>query len=108
MANWKKKINISTEFQSAKAGEITIQQLAGIVAGKLKGLKYQDERLDERVEELVGWFTDVSQSTSDNVEEVTEEFDSAMDDLYDFGDTTLDSSGGFYNTVKALWVNTIP
>ena len=76
-----------------------MQQMAGVVAQRLRRLDFTDDHNCER-DDIADVFEDIS--TDD--EATTYEFDSAMTELYDFADTQI--SGVFFDDVKLCWVKT--
>lgn len=101
MANWQRKVKLNPEWGRAKDGEVTINELAGVIAARLKALvPFGDDDLDnerdEIVEELESLAADQSAAISD--------IDDIMDRLFDWGDSSLDDN---WNGKKACWIDTI-
>lgn len=82
MAKWIYTLPIKTEWQQAQVDEITVQQLASVVAKKLAKIDFNDEDInfnrDEFVDEFEGFAEDLTASRDD--------FDNIMQRLYDFAD----------------------
>ena len=102
MANWQRKLDIKDEWERAKAGEISMQDLARTVASKLKDLpdfggKLED--IDLEKQDLIDAFDDLAMDLSAN----NSDFDSLWDELYNWGDTNLD---GKFNAKKVCWIAT--
>jgi hypothetical protein len=106
MADWQRTLRLNPEWDQCKADEITLQQCAASIAVKLRALapfsddplhplEWDSERdeLTERFEGLAGDET----ATSD-------EFNSIMDDLYDWGDTRMEPR---WNGKKVCWIDTM-
>jgi len=97
VTNWKRRIDIKEEMKQAKTGEISPAELGQIIANKLKGLPeyaYDDLKI------IVIAFEDLPKDAGGD------EFDEVMEALYDWGDTTLDSSGPFSTWTKQCWIAT--
>lgn len=102
MANWLRKLNISEEWKKADNGELSEQELSGIIAKKLKELSDfggKFEYLDEEKQELIDVFEDASKD-----EELTQGyFNTLMNELYNWSDIKLDNE---FNGKKCCWINT--
>ena len=88
MANWQSRLNLKDVWPAAKEGRITPQKLAATIAKRLRRLspcKNQDI-LDERDE-----IADEFEAFSEDPTADTDEFDSIMERLYDWGDIKLDN-----------------
>jgi hypothetical protein len=81
MANWKTAIDIKGLHEDYKAGIITIQQVAGGLALRLKANKYFYE-FDREIEEL----EDLAQDNETHKDELVEWYDTILRSIYDFGD----------------------
>lgn len=104
MADWQRKLELKDVWDKTvpRGGDITIQQLAGIVADRLEKLKPfggDNADLDETRADLVSDFRDMSKD--EDADE--EEFDYFLDSLYDWADTPM---GGDWPGKKACWVET--
>jgi hypothetical protein len=97
MANWFNTVDISTEWLTVNAGDITPGELATIIAEKLERLpKYPDETLNTMLSGLIEEFRYSKSPDYD-------EFDGILNELYDFGDIKFTENGIKYS---ALWVKT--
>jgi hypothetical protein len=103
MANWQRSIKLNPEWQQAKDGEITIQQLAAVLAKRLRTLRpfgESDDDLNEKRDEIAEEFEYIAQTAT----ATAEDFDNWMEELFDWGDTSLDQG---WPRKKACWVDTI-
>jgi hypothetical protein len=103
MANWQRHIYLNPEWQQAKDGELTIQELAGVVAKRLRALKpfhEQDHDLNEKRDEIAEEFEYIAKTPS----ATASDFDNWMGELYDWGDTSLEQG---WNGKKVCWIDTI-
>ena len=93
MANWLRTLDLTPDFEKAQNEAIRPSEMAKIVRVRLLALTpIPDSGLDELRKELATQF--------DDVEDDTEDFDEAMDALYDWGDTAID--GG----TNCCWIKT--
>lgn len=96
MANWQRKLSIKDVWDC----DLPIQKVAEAIAKRLKKLRpFGDDFLDEERLDLVDEFE--SLSTYENLTD--DQFNDAMDSLYDWADTPLDEE---WNGKKACWVET--
>ena len=96
MATWKYKINVKEEWKKAQNDEISLQELAGLIATKLETLPcYKDEDLQTIVEDLENFSEDPSGTKDD--------FDYVWEAVYDWGDTIL--KDGWPQT-RMCWIGT--
>ena len=100
MAIWRRKIDIKDAWGQATAGKINEAELGHIIAGKLKELPEYYQAKDDELKDIVLCFEDLPEDAT------VGELDDIMDRLYDWGDTTLDSSGPFSTWVKQCWIAT--
>jgi hypothetical protein len=106
MANWQRTVRLNPEWQLAKDGGITIQQLASSMVAKLKLIKpfapdpLCADPIDCELEEII----ERLQFLADDSAADREEFDDIMSDLYDWGDISL---GGAWPGKKVCWIDTI-
>lgn len=107
MARWERELDLTPkwgQFQDdpdAAYDEAKLADLAGFVASRIKTLapfKEPNEDLNYELEGILECFEDFR----DNPDSVGA-FDSLMDELYDWADTSLD---GIFNGHKACWVKT--
>ena len=101
MARWQRTLKLQPEWDKAAEDEITVNQLAGVIARRLKDLRpfggdlaYLDEARDEIVDEFDWLAKDADAGTDD--------FDNIMESLYDWADTRLDDD---WNGKKVCWVD---
>lgn len=100
MAKWQRTLDISDQFQAAKAKEITTQDLAKVVSSRLQNLKpLGNKQINAEKMEIAEEFDDIGTDSEASVEC----FDAAMERLYDWADTPLDPS---WNGKKVCWVKT--
>ena len=111
MAEWQRKIYLQPEWDQSKDGEITIQVLAGVVASRLKecapldleqyksGIDGNAAWANNKREELIEEF----ESMADDTDLTVDDFDSLMNDLYDWGDTPLTT--GFFQAKKVCFID---
>lgn len=101
MSNWKRTLNLLPEWNHAKDNEIDFQELAGIISLRLDRLAPFSDRpyVEEARQELVYEFESLSLDDDATVED----FDSLMNELYDWADTSLD---GNFGGDKVCWVKT--
>ena len=104
MSEWKYTIDIYDEWQASKRGELSLHDLSKVILGHLR-----------RIEEIIGPLSDpYFKALLDNFEMFAEdgegsvdrdEFDSVMDELYDWGDQPVRS--GQFRTTRMCWINTL-
>lgn len=100
MSDWQRKLDFSAYTEKYDEGEISIQEFAKIVSEKLKSLRdFNDFDIDCAKEDLIFEFEDIAE---DEYEEYGEdEFNYALNRLYDWGDTPLDNKFG---GKKVCWI----
>lgn len=99
MADWQRVLQLKPEWEQAKEGDISIQSLAETVAVLLAKLKpFDDEYINEERDDIVADFNDLAA----NEDATADDFDDTMNRLYDWADTSLDSS---WNGKKVCWVD---
>jgi len=99
MANWEFKIDVSEEWkQTPKGSDEDSRKLAKVFIKKLEPIKetmfIQYPHYHNEIEEIIWDFESVYD---------VEDFDNALERLYDFGDISLDDK---WPTTKMLWVGT--
>lgn len=100
MANWKLKLRVGEDRRAYEEGEITLAELCQRFANKIEHkAKYVREFMKD--EDLADEAEDIAHDFKAMVETVAE-FDDALARLYDWADTTLDSS--VWPRVKMCWV----
>lgn len=90
MATWKYHLNIKTEWDATKNAELSVQELASVIADRLAAIDFGDDdnfRRDNLVEDF--------QVLADDEGADTDEFDALFNELYNFADEVR------------LWVQTI-
>lgn len=92
MAHWQSTLEVSDVWPKAHAGEMSIQELAGVVADRI-GTQLQHWSGDTDLQVIRGCFCAVQADENATVEE----FDEVLDDLYYWADDG-----------HRCWVNTIP
>jgi hypothetical protein len=101
MANWQYKINFRDESTGYEDGSVSIQGLAECVNKKILSIKDSvSVRFPDEVEDLLQvaeLFSDISMDPDSTVED----FDNALEQLYDWGDTSLDNK---WNGRKLCWI----
>lgn len=98
MANWIYKLELKDLWKQRDEGKISISELARIVAGRIeKATFFKIKTNEEALREIVMDFEDCS----DDVDE----FDSILEQLYDWADTPLCTPIGEMQR-KMCWVNT--
>lgn len=109
MANWKNKVDFSDLHREYNNNTISIQELAHSVAIRLTVLHTQikAKNIEEQVIHL-----DTLQSIIDEFEGLatdeyadTDNYDTVLSSLYDWGDISLSSNPSF-NGDKLCWINT--
>lgn len=97
MANWINEIDIVDIWNKPINEEYTIQQLSKDIAEKLSNINYKNSNIENEKRDLIDCFLDLSTQ-----EELTDkEFDSLMDELYNWADQSLDSNK------NVCWIKTI-
>jgi hypothetical protein len=109
MANWQRTIKLQPWWGQAQTDEISVQELAGVVADKLEKLAAFGEGfedIDQERDWLVEAFRDLQ---SDEAADIPE-FDNLMNELYNWSDTSLDgqplAGRAAINCKKVCWVDT--
>ena len=102
MANWQLRIDFSETTKSYRAGEITLQQLAREVARQLTGKLEAAKRTGgdyarEELEIVRDLFEEIANDDTMSVDD----YDNALEQLYDWGDTSLD---GKFGGMKMCWI----
>lgn len=102
MANWLRELTLLPEWQQCKENKLTTNEMARIIADRLRELgplrvigsvEADRKRLIQRFKRL---------GNQQNLQDST--FDLAMNALYDWGDTPLDSN---WNGTKVCWIKTL-
>lgn len=100
MANWQRELNLADVFVPAKEGHVTVADLCGTIAKRLRLMKpFGIESIDEERDEITDDFEFLASDGSAD----RDEFDEAMERLYDWADTALDDK---WNGRKVCWVRT--
>lgn len=102
MAVWMRELNLLPEWSAAQDDEISPQEMAGVIAKRLRALHpFGDDMLNEQRDEIADEFEAFSEEESASVTW----FDDIMGSLYDWADTKI--SGEFFDAKKACWVRTL-
>lgn len=106
MANWQRTLRLQPEWGQAQDGEITLQQLAKVVAFRLRSLR----PFGDDVGRTILSFDDEREEIADNFEDIagddtatTDDFDDVMCALYDWADQHMDDK---WNGKKVCWIDT--
>jgi hypothetical protein len=100
MAKWQNTLDLADVWDKVDTQEISIQELAGVIAKRLKKIKRNiPEDLLEDKHFIVEDFIDLSK----NEAATDEDFNEVMTYLYDWADTPLDDE---WNGKKVCWINT--
>ena len=95
MADWQRKLDLKDVWDSGD-----VQLIAKTTSERLRALAPLDDRnLDQSRVELADQFDSIAQDSTAG----TSEFDTVMEELYDWGDTKLDSH---WNGKKVCWIAT--
>ncbi len=86
MSNWQNKLDIKDSWKLSLSGEMSRHSLSAEIADKLKVLSrsMDDSDIEER-DCLVDEFVALSEDHNSTIDD----FDDALDRLYDWGDTTV-------------------
>lgn len=107
MAQWANTLDITAAWAQAYDREISPPEFCRLVANKLKDMAFKAKYayMSDRRDELADAFMDFYEEYKDDPEAADyDDVDYLLTDLYDWGDETVDSSGGFFNTVKTCWI----
>lgn len=102
MAQWQMKLNFSEAKARYLSGKCTLAELATAtvfeIKNKVPAAKRIDESMGEELEnDILPLFEDIVESESEDVDS----YDSALESLYDWADTSLDNKFG---GKKMCWV----
>jgi len=101
MAEWRHRLDIKVEWNQAMEGRITSQELARLIAKKLKALScYKTEKYGEELREIVSQY----ESFAGDPSGTTDEFDCIMEQLYNWGD--IETKPG-WPPYRLCWIGTI-
>lgn len=99
MSQWQRTLNLINCWKLAKERKITPKQLATSIATRLEKLRpFNDEDINTEKEELIEAFTFFDEN------ETWDELDYLLNDLYNWGDISLD---GKFGGEKVCWIKTI-
>ena len=110
MANWVRKVDLTDLFEKCEENgyegddALSVPDVADKTAKRIALIRYgkkdsEDfEMLNEKIEEIQGWFEDIKEDGGD-----LSDYNAILRELYDFGDKSLDDK---WNGKKALWVAT--
>lgn len=100
MSDWQRKLDFSAYTEKYDEGELSIQEFAKIIAEKQKSLrKFNDYDVDSKLEEIIRSFEDLAEDEEGLDDESN--FNYLLNDLYDWGDISLD---GKFGGKKVCWV----
>lgn len=100
MSDWQRKLDFSSYTEKYDTGELSVQEFAKIIAEKLKGLqKFNNPWIDSKLEEVIWGFEDLAEDYQEEFGE--SDFNFLLNDLYDWGDTSLD---GKFGGKKVCWI----
>jgi len=118
MSDWQRKLELQPEWDQAKAGAISRQALARVIAERLKALQPFEvpardannehqvnmlEWINEKRDELAWIFEDCAGNSDLSVED----FDDAMENLYDWADSPVEMRGeNVVRGKKVCWIST--
>jgi hypothetical protein len=106
MTNWQRTILLNPEWGQAQDGDYPVRDLARLISENLTALApLGNAEVDDERDELAWRFGDLAKDTVLTDDELTREFDAAMSDLYDWGDTPLDNK--LWQGKKVCWIDTI-
>ena len=102
MSEWVNKINIREEWDKASEGDIGVDDLSEVIVQKLSNIDVSsyNEWIVEEYEGLLDSFKDLAGDPDPE----EDEFNSAMYDLYNWGDIPLDTKFG---GKKLCWISTM-
>ena len=101
MANWQRTLNLIPEWDQAKEHTLAPQQLAGVIAARLKVLRpFGIAHLDDERNELVEMF----EATAENEIADDADIDGLMRNLYDWADTPIGPTS--FGGKRCCWVKT--
>jgi hypothetical protein len=103
MSNWQRHVYLNPEWEKAKDGEISHQELAAALAKKLRALRPFKSELDDLNDELAE-LVDEFEALAENSDTGADDIDSVMHSLYNWGDQRLD---GDWNGKKVCWIDSI-
>lgn len=106
MANWQRTLNLLPEWKQAENKEISVQEMAKVVSQRLAMVTpFDDYSIEEERRELIDEFTIISEINDGD--DLIENFDSVMDQLYDWADQKVGNSESFFDRKKVCWVKTV-
>lgn len=101
MANWEYTLDITEEFKSCKAKEITIKELVVSIVEKLKGFNIKN---DFELDDIIWEFENLIKSAN---KIQVDEFDEVLEMLYDWGDQRIDDCDVWnLGSKKMCWIAT--
>lgn len=102
MANWQRTLRLWPEWDQASEGEIAIQELAAVVAKRLRALRDSPEphaHLNDERDDIADEFDALAGDKSIDAED----FDGLMHSLYGWADTQI--GGKFFDAKKVCWID---
>lgn len=101
MADWRRTLRLQPEWGLAKEYEISIQELAGVIAKRLRSLADFGSGLDQERDEIADELEDLSEDKL----AYTSELDSIMCRLYEWGDQPIGRAT--FSGPKVCWIDTM-
>jgi hypothetical protein len=98
MTDWRFKIDVAESFQKAKTGEVSRQQLAAEIVAQLKPIAKAMGSSDAGLQDIIDEFEWLAGAKEVEVDA----FDSALEELFDWGDTPLNDS---WPRRRMCWIN---
>jgi hypothetical protein len=103
MADWQRHLYLNPEWDQAKEGGISRQQLSASIAAKLRGLAPFPATLAELNEQREDIAVDFASMATEKDLSISD-FDGQMCVLYDWGDERISPE---WNGKKACWIDTM-
>ncbi len=108
MSQWQHKVELKDLHDNYQQGLLTIQEVASGVACRLEILKTQIQKKNNKFEveylpQLEEIILEFQEFAKDEVSDVND-YDSILNELYDFGDTRLDS---VFGGKTLCWINSM-
>lgn len=99
MSNWQRELDISKAWKKCENNNSVFRELAKDIVFKLRLLTPFENRIDNEKEDIIIEFEEIIKCSECTIED----FDTIMEDLYDWGDTQLDNE---WPPAKVCWINT--
>lgn len=105
MANWQRNLRLWPEWDQASEGEITVHELATVIAERLRGLK-DFGGIHQSIDEDRIYLAEEFEDLSNDKDADTSDFDELMERLYDWADIQI--GGKFFDAKKVCWIDRMP